>query len=78
MGEVKEIVNHVDAIAELKGIGASSFYSVAAASVITGLHRHVLDGAIKDGALKATYPRDGMTKHKYITSNELQRWIDSL
>lgn len=73
-------MNHVDEIAELKGIGAKAAgYTISQAAAITGLDRHVLYRAIKAGQLSvAKKEADGLSFLQRIKGDELQRWVDSL
>lgn len=71
-------MNHVDEIAEVKGIGAKEVYTLREVQLITGWHKRLIYGAVNEGKLNACYPREGMTRNRYVKSDELQRWIDSL
>lgn len=72
-------MNRVDEIAQAKGIPVElKGYAVREVCQITGYSKHVIYRAIKSGELTLHYPVSTQVRNGRITSDELQRWVDSL
>lgn len=70
-------MNHVDEIAEAKGIGAKKFYGLRETAVILGLGESTLHRQYQAGLVPFVAISNEDKSRLLISSNTLQHWVDN-
>lgn len=70
-------MNHVDEIAEAKGIGAKEFYGLRETAVILGLGKSTLHRQYQAGLVPFVAIGNEDKSRLLISSNTLQHWVDN-